>query len=1156
MSVHNLSVVLTGNNTSLSRTLMASGRQVDTFTKKVESAGRTGASTGKLLKAGLAVGFFAVAAAMAYGIVQAAAFDREMRNVQSITKVTDAELAQMGKTIVGMSTRLPQSAKTLAEGLYQISSSGFAGADALKVLEASAMAASAGLTTTEVSARAIAAVLNAYGLQASDAADVSDVLFQTVNLGVVSFEELAGTIGDVVGTAAAATVEVDELGSAVATMTLSGISAAEAGTSLNRLIQSLIDPSDELAAALNKVGYESGALALQEDDLSVVMEKLRVASGGNIETLLKWFPEIRAARGALALMANEGKNYTRVVGEIEDKEKRAGATRAALNEQMKAVTAQWQLFINKINAGAISMGTLFLPTVMLTLDGLTRLAEGGILAVQAGLEHLNPFIEAMADIWADVVDITKIAGRVIGPLGVLLGQMVGYGVIQALNMLATALSTVTGFLADHPDLIKAAAIVMGGIFLSNVVAAGAASAKTAAQMALMNVQTAPTGIAAGMRILAERAMMLGTGFVGLATTGASVTDNIAKMKGSFKGLGGVLMGPQAAMVLLVAGLAGVAMGHQEAVQKAKALRAELEDDIDWKSPESIVEGAHRISEEMDKLEDRDVSEKGVSGFFNRLAGGAQLAASVLPGVDAKMHEVNVSLNELNDAEKEALQISGILAEKYAVVANRLGTTAGAVEAYIAANDIEPLNMSYDELEAAIKDVQIITEKATPKQVAMADAMTQVSDETANAKDQIDAFKGAIDDLLGVEISWFDAQTKARSAIQDLATSIETNGVTWNVMTEKGQANRDAISAAAQAWMDMADSLADKGDMKGAIEVLKDFEGELRTMLESSGMSKEGIDNLVTSLGFVPGNYEALVTLLGKEEASVALEALVDQLDGVDGIKAEPTVNLIDASGQTRRTVDSWIQYYATNDPTARVYVDDKPAKPTQQALDQWADHYEDSDPTAQALMSILDPKGKYKNLRALADDYRNWNPTTTAHVNSTAAQERINALKANLYTIPRDVFVKVHVDQTAAVSGEGFLGGKSLGQRWGGTVYAAAAGGITPAHVGRGDLIRYAEPETGGEAFIPRLGDPRRSTQVLNEAASWYGYGLVRMATGGIYQAPASRAVAQLGSAPPVTIDLRGAQIIGVNDLETKIENAVTRANQKTATHMRKKASY
>src|SRR5690606_13849811 len=65
---------------------------------------------------------------------------------------------------------------------------------------------------------------------------------------------------------------------------------------------------------------------------------------------------------------------------------------------------------------------------------------------------------------------------------------------------------------------------------------------------------------------------------------------------------------------------------------------------------------------------------------------------------------------------------------------------------------------------------------------------------------------------------------------------------------------------------------------------------------------------------------------------------------------------------------------------------------------------------------------------------------------------------------------------------ENYGGGSN--RRWGG-INSYAKGGIH-AHVQRGEMIRYAEPQTGGEAFIPRLGDRNRSLAILAEAAGWY----------------------------------------------------------------------
>src|SRR5690606_15773016 len=56
-------------------------------------------------------------------------------------------------------------------------------------------------------------------------------------------------------------------------------------------------------------------------------------------------------------------------------------------------------------------------------------------------------------------------------------------------------------------------------------------------------------------------------------------------------------------------------------------------------------------------------------------------------------------------------------------------------------------------------------------------------------------------------------------------------------------------------------------------------------------------------------------------------------------------------------------------------------------------------------------------------------------------------------------------------------------RRWGGIDYHMARGGAIEAHFATAPTILYGERETGGEAFIPRLGDRERSLSILGVAA-------------------------------------------------------------------------
>lgn len=115
-----------------------------------------------------------------------------------------------------------------------------------------------------------------------------------------------------------------------------------------------------------------------------------------------------------------------------------------------------------------------------------------------------------------------------------------------------------------------------------------------------------------------------------------------------------------------------------------------------------------------------------------------------------------------------------------------------------------------------------------------------------------------------------------------------------------------------------------------------------------------------------------------------------------------------------------------------------------------------------------------------------------------AAKERARELGRTLNAIPSDIYVTTHYRSTGS---PGYAGQYSAPNRWGG-YYEHAADGLlrqaqvySPASPGR---YMIAEPQTGGEAFIPRFGDVGRSVDIISKAAGWYGLQVGRPAAGGV----------------------------------------------------------
>lgn len=424
------------------------------FAKNVEGVTKGLTETGEgLIKLGAAG-----AAGLALATKASMDFDTQLRNIQSISKSTEAEIQAMGDTFIRLSKEVPQTATELAEGFYNIQSSGFAGADAMKVLDAAARAASAGLTTTENSSKAITASLNAYGMTADKAKDISDVLFKTVDIGVVSFEELSGTIGDVLGTAANMTVSIEEVGAAIATMTKKGINASESVTALNASILAFMKPSEAMESSLKALGYASGQAALEKMTLGEAMMaviKQGEKSGATVNDL---FGNVRALKAVLALTGDDLKGFTSDLEAMQGASEGAGAAQGAFEQQSKGAAFQAKIFQNNITAIALSLRTTLLP------------------AMNDILNAIKPVVNAMANFAAEHPKIVTgflavgAAMTVVGTALVILGQVVGavgtlakgIGLLMATNPAILVVMGIVGALILLIPVVQAVIDKMGG----------------------------------------------------------------------------------------------------------------------------------------------------------------------------------------------------------------------------------------------------------------------------------------------------------------------------------------------------------------------------------------------------------------------------------------------------------------------------------------------------------------------------------------------------------------------------------------------------------------------------------------------------------------------------------------------------------------------
>lgn len=307
-------------------------------------------------------------------------FETAMYNVNSVAQLSTEELAKLQNQVLDLALdpRIKDGPAALAKGLYIITSSGYSAQDALVLLETAAIAATAGMTTTEVAAGVLTATLGSYGLGVSHAADMSDKLFQIVNISRYTFEDLAGSLDSVLPTAAALGIGIEEVGAAMAVMASKGVDAQTATVQLNGILSALLKPSEAMKEVLTSLHYENGQAMLDALGFVGTMKKLTEVVGDDQDIAAALFGDVRALRGEMNLTNDDGVLLTAMLEKMGLATEGTGATSKALAEQMKASSFQIAVLRKNIQVLAILGFGMLAPYLNKALVGINKFVSGAI----------------------------------------------------------------------------------------------------------------------------------------------------------------------------------------------------------------------------------------------------------------------------------------------------------------------------------------------------------------------------------------------------------------------------------------------------------------------------------------------------------------------------------------------------------------------------------------------------------------------------------------------------------------------------------------------------------------------------------------------------------------------------------------------------------
>lgn len=458
-----------------------------------------------------------IVAAGAIAVKMSMDFDSAFAHVATASKLPDAAIQSLKKSVLSLAESTAQSPTKLAETLVGIERSGVGAKNAMGVLTVAAKLNATGLADQASAASTLTAVMNAYGPAVISAAQAGDTLAKGAEISGLSIDAMSTSLGRTIPAAAALGVSFNDLVTAEAVMAKQGLSAASSGMSLFRILSSIENPTSKGTAAMKALGLSiadaKGMIA--NGDFIGLLEKIGARSAGNAQAVLQLTGGIRGASGAFAAFAKGGK-------ELADVEQQMAERNHALDEALQKVqqTAGFQLkqaFV-AIEVALIQWGAAFAPVV----KGLADVIKFGADTI-GFLGDMNPVLKDVA------VGFLAIAAA-IGPT-----LLIANGLYKAwVNLSAGATHLAEMIRARGAADAEAAGEAEAGIAVTTE-AAAAAEARAASETQLTLALDARNA-AMAQGVLPGMAGVAGTDTMAAVDSGAATSALVAPT-GFFAGVG-------------------------------------------------------------------------------------------------------------------------------------------------------------------------------------------------------------------------------------------------------------------------------------------------------------------------------------------------------------------------------------------------------------------------------------------------------------------------------------------------------------------------------------------------------------------------------------------------------------------------------------------
>ena len=295
-----------------------------------------------------------------------------LAKVSTLVDTNVVNMTKMRSELVALSNETGVSVTERTEGTYQAISASVDASKAINFMRVSALGAKAGFTDMTTATDALTTIINAYGMETERASDMMDRLIITQNLGKTTVDEIGKSIGQVIPTAASAGMSIDELLASVASLTASGTQTSAAMTGMKAALSNIIKPTADAAKVAQSLGLEFTQAHLAQVGWVQFLDEVKIATGGNIETIGKLFGSTEALNTVLSLTGNGANKFKESLDGMANS---TGATNDAIGKLDATPAAQLEKAVNQLKNAAMELAQGLTPLLSRTSKMTKAFAE-------------------------------------------------------------------------------------------------------------------------------------------------------------------------------------------------------------------------------------------------------------------------------------------------------------------------------------------------------------------------------------------------------------------------------------------------------------------------------------------------------------------------------------------------------------------------------------------------------------------------------------------------------------------------------------------------------------------------------------------------------------------------------------------------------------